>query len=91
MSDLLRKHIVFRGWVQGVGFRYRAWHAAELYSCTGWIRNDADGSVEMEIQGTEEGIDQVIAAVSRGFFITIEEMEVRRIPVIEERDFYVRD
>ena len=28
------KHITFYGWVQGVGFRYRARHAAELYGCT---------------------------------------------------------
>ena len=27
---MIRKRIVFSGWVQGVGFRYRARHAAEL-------------------------------------------------------------
>ena len=46
---MIRKHIVFYGWVQGVGFRYRARHAADLYGCTGWVRNEYDSSVSMEI------------------------------------------
>jgi len=54
MMNMIRKHISFYGWVQGVGFRYRARHAAELYGYTGWVRNEWDGSVTMEIQGTEE-------------------------------------
>jgi len=57
---MTRKHIVFYGWVQGVGFRYRARHAADLYGCTGWVRNEYDGSVSMEIQGEEENIDNWI-------------------------------
>ena len=55
---MICQHIVFNGWVQGVGFRYRARHAANLYGVTGWVRNDPDGSVTMEIQGTEEQIRQ---------------------------------
>jgi hypothetical protein len=31
MKNMVRKHITFYGWVQGVGFRYRARHAAQLY------------------------------------------------------------
>ena len=60
MMNRVRKHITFYGWVQGVGFRYRARHAAEMYGCTGWVRNEWDGSVTMEIQGTDEAIDKVI-------------------------------
>ena len=58
---MIRKRIVFSGWVQGVGFRYRARHAAEHLGATGWVRNEYDGSVTMEIQGTQEQIDGVIA------------------------------
>ena len=47
---IVRRHITFYGWVQGVGFRYRARHAAELYGCTGWVRAEWDSSVTMEIQ-----------------------------------------
>ncbi len=57
---MIRKRIVFSGWVQGVGFRWRARQAAQLFDCTGWVKNEYDGSVTMEIQGSEEQIDQPI-------------------------------
>ena len=91
MMNMLRKHITFYGWVQGVGFRYRARHAAEMYGCTGWVRNEWDGSVTMEIQGTEENIDRVIQAIEAGKYVRIEKMESRMIPVDpEERGFKTR-
>ena len=46
---IIRKHIIFSGHVQGVGFRWRAAKAAEMYGCTGWVRNDWNGTVSMEI------------------------------------------
>lgn len=86
---MIRQHIIFTGSVQGVGFRYRARHAADLYGCTGWVRNEFDGSVVMEIQGTEEQISQVILAIERGTFVRIENMNVKTIPVEEdERGFH---
>lgn len=83
MDDLIRKHIVFYGWVQGVGFRYRARMAAREIGCTGWVRNEYDGTVTMEIQGTEQQIDMVIRAIEEGTYIQIESMDVKMIPVIE--------
>ena len=80
---MIRRHITFTGWVQGVGFRYRARHAAELYGCTGWVRNEWDGSVIMEIQGEKPQIDQVIRALERGSYIRIENMDSRSIPLVE--------
>lgn len=88
---MIRKRIVFSGWVQGVGFRYRARHAAELLGATGWVRNEYDGSVTMEIQGTEEQIDEVIRAIGRGRYVKIENMDVRTIPVIpNEQGFWTK-
>ena len=81
---MIRKHFVFYGSVQGVGFRFRARMAAEMTGCTGWVRNDWSGSVTMELQGTESQIDAVILAIERGRFIHIENMECREIPVDEE-------
>ena len=88
---MIRKHITFFGWVQGVGFRYRARHAAELYGCTGWVRNEWNGSVTMEIQGHDENINRVILAIEAGRYICIENMDSRTIPVDpEERGFRTR-
>ena len=86
--NMIRRHITFHGWVQGVGLRYRARHAAELYGCTGRVRNEWDGSVTMEIQGTDENIDRVILAIEAGRYVRIENMDGQTIPVeSEERGF----
>ena len=76
----VRKRYTFTGSVQGVGFRWRARQAASLYDCTGWIRNEWDGSVTMEIQGREQDIDQVVATVREGRFIRIEGTKEEIIP-----------
>ena len=86
---MTRKHIIFYGSVQGVGFRYRARHAADLYGCTGWIHNEWDGSVSMEIQGEEENIGKVIIAIERGTYVRIENMDVKTMP-IEEHEYGFR-
>ncbi len=85
---MLRKRIVFYGWVQGVGFRYRAKLAADRYGVTGWVRNDPYDTVTMEIQGTGEQINKVIAELQNARFISIERMGITALPVIEgERTF----
>ena len=84
---MIRKSITFTGTVQGVGFRWRARHAANLYGCTGWCRNEWDGTVTMEIQGEEDRIDRVLLALQQGRFIEIERMDVQTIPLKEERAF----
>ena len=80
---MVRKHIIFYESVQGVGFRWRARNAAEHFSCTGWAKNEWDGSVSMEIQGEEEDIDRVILAIEKGTFVRIDNMDVKMLPVVE--------
>ena len=87
---MIRRRIVFTGQVQGVGFRWRAAQAARLYNCTGWCRNEWDGSVVMEIQGEESDIDRVIQAIEAGKYIWIRNMDVTpMIPETGEYGFYV--
>ena len=89
--NIVRKYIRFYGWVQAVGFRWRAVKAAEMYGATGWVRNEYDDSVSMEIQGAEKQIDDVIAAIQRGSYIRIDRMEVKEIaPDPDERGFRVK-
>ena len=47
------------------------------------MKNELDGSVTMEIQGTEENIDAVILAIERGTYVRIENMVSREIPLVE--------
>ena len=88
---MIRRHIVFTGRVQGVGFRWRAEKAAGMFRCTGWCRNEWDGSVSMEIQGQEADIDQVILRIEEGRFVQIENMRVKNIPVVEGDRYFVTE
>ena len=69
--------------------RNRAHHAAVLYGCTGWVRNEWDGSVTMEIQGTEEIIDKVILAIEAGRYVRIENMDCRTISPVEDESGFI--
>ena len=90
MSDRVRKRIIFYGNVQGVGFRYRALHAANSLGITGWVRNEWDGSVSMEVQGTEADIDQMILMIQRGTYVMIRDMKVKSLPLEKEESFRIR-
>ena len=62
--------------------------AATRAGATGWVRNDPGGSVTMEIQGTKEAIDEVLVAIGKSPYISIDSMEVETIPLKEgERGF----
>ncbi len=88
MDGIVRRRIVCHGWVQGVGFRWRARCAAAHVGATGWVRNEPDGSVTLELPGAEAQIDAVLQAIERGAYIRIERMEVRTLPVDpDERGF----
>ena len=88
---MTRYHFRFTGRVQGVGFRWTATRAADMLGLTGWVYNAWDGSVEMEVQGDEESIAELIRAIDRGRFIQIDAIDKEEIPVIDdERDFNVK-
>ena len=87
----VRKHITFYGRDQGVGFRYTAKYMAQSLGLTGWVCNESDGSVTMEIQGRGPMIDKLLVGLNRNQFIRIEWIDTKECQVIEEeRSFKVR-
>ena len=87
---MIRKHWKFYGDVQGVGFRYRASHAAEQLGITGWVKNCWDGSVEMETEGSEEAMDRLIEIIRSSRSIEITRMETELIPVCGSKMFTIK-
>ena len=71
----------FTGDVQGVGFRYRAYHAAYLLGLTGWVRNEFDGSVTMEVQGERQDIEAMLEMIRKSLYIDIYNIESKELPV----------
>jgi acylphosphatase len=62
-----RRRYVFRGYVQGVGFRATAAGAARRLDLAGSVRNQQDGSVELVAQGDPAAIDRLIDALKDSF------------------------
>jgi acylphosphatase len=59
------KHVCYQGRVQGVGFRYTAQRLAERFPVGGYVRNLADGSVEVVAEGPADQVDAFLAALGR--------------------------
>ncbi len=90
-DEIIRFHFVFRGRVQGVGFRYVSQFAANEYGATGWVRNEYDGSVSMELQGTRTQIEQVLLTLQNSRYIDIRDISRTQILAEpKEKKFRVR-
>ena len=91
IRDMIRRQYHVYGRVQGVGFRYTVTHAADALGLTGWVRNERDGSVTTELQGSEEAMDKLWEIVRRRTFIRIDRYDVIELSLDKtERGFQVR-
>jgi acylphosphatase len=59
-------HVVVRGRVQGVGFRWFVREAARNAQLAGWVCNRQDGGVEVEAEGPVDSLDSLRALLERG-------------------------
>jgi acylphosphatase len=62
----MRLHARVRGDVQGVGFRYFVERRARADGLDGWVRNDADGSVECVAEGPRPALESLLRALHKG-------------------------
>jgi acylphosphatase len=86
-----RVHVIVRGSVQGVGYRYTARMIADEIGVTGWVRNRRDGSVEAEVEGTPEQVDEMLAWMAEGPpGSRVESASVTDVAPLGERRFEVR-
>lgn len=89
-TEKIRKHIIFYGRVQGVGFRWHSSNFANASGLTGWVQNLEDGTVEMEVQGKEEKIDRLIEYLEGRNYVLIEKMDCRTLP-LEKNEWEFRE
>ena len=61
-----RVHLIVAGAVQSVGFRMFIDRKARELKLGGWVRNRMDGTVEIDAQGTEEAIEELIRQAKKG-------------------------
>ena len=80
---MIRRHYLFYGRVQGVGFRFTTFQKAKHLGLTGWVCNLSDGSVEACIQGEEKLIDYLINELQHDRFIRIDSIKMEEIAVLK--------
>jgi acylphosphatase len=56
-----RRIVTFVGRVQGVGFRATAVDVASGFPVSGWVRNEPDDSVRLEVQGASSAVEGMLA------------------------------
>lgn len=62
----MRRRVIVRGRVQGVGFRWFVREHARTLRLAGWVRNLPDGMVELEVEGAPEKVAELMAHVAEG-------------------------
>lgn len=63
---MIARHLIVHGRVQGVFYRDWTVKTARSLGLAGWVRNLPDGTVEAHVEGSEDRIEQLIAAMSEG-------------------------
>jgi len=88
---LKRKNIRVSGIVQGVGFRWFVVQHARTFGLVGWTRNNPDGSVEIEAEGTDDALESFVQEVHRGprFSRVDSVVNVEMEPLEKEKQFRV--
>jgi acylphosphatase len=89
-SAAVCKRVVYSGRVQGVGFRYAAQHLAEHYPVAGFVRNLANGNVELLAQGAREAVDEFLQSVARRMADYVETATVQEEESRQLKGFRIR-
>jgi acylphosphatase len=84
---MVRYEVVFKGRVQGVGFRYTTQDYAQGLGLLGWVRNLADGSVQMVAEGDEKDILDLIKRIEARFPIREKAVDHQIISQTSFEDF----
>jgi acylphosphatase len=90
-GQAVARMVYYSGHVQGVGFRATAVEIARGHPVTGWVKNLADGRVQLFVEGSEKPVEQFLTAIRRRWQKNIEKEQVEeRKPTGEHRSFVVK-
>jgi len=87
-----RLHAIIEGRVQGVGYRDYVRTEAQRLHLTGWVRNRADGTVEVVAEGEDVALNHLRMLLEKGpSMASVDEVQVTTGPPTGEfHDFRIR-
>ena len=82
-ENVARKRCVVRyeGRVQGVGFRFNAVRQTAGLAVHGYVRNEADGSVLLDVEGTALDVNRLLTRIKAEMQDNIEGIQVDEGPL----------
>lgn len=82
---MLAKRVIFEGRVQGVGFRYTVKDLSRGFDVCGWVRNLADGRVELQVMGEADEVESFIKEIAEESAVAhhIDKLFAEKIPPLE--------
>lgn len=91
VENAVRKAVNVSGRVQGVGFRFFVQQTAVNMNVSGWVKNESDGSVSMEIQAEPQILERLIEKIKKGNgYSRVLEMKSEDLEVVKgEKKFVI--
>ena len=84
-DNRVRYRVRYRGYVQGVGFRMTAVAQSRGLALDGFVRNEADGSVLMDVEGSGADVKEVMKRIDSAMRENIDDTIVESMPLRGEK------
>ena len=80
---MIAKRAIFAGRVQGAGFRFSPKQIATGFDVTGWVKNLVDGTVELQVKGEPEEVDEFLLEIRENSSLAhhVQEFHENEIPL----------
>jgi acylphosphatase len=84
-DDRVRYRVRYRGYVQGVGFRMTAVAQSRGLPVDGSVRNEADGSVLMDVEGAAANVKELMRRIDSAMRDNIDDTIVESMPLRRDK------
>jgi acylphosphatase len=79
-----RRNVLYSGHVQGVGFRWTVRQLAQGFAVTGFVKNLADGRVQLVVEGETAEIERLLVAIGQRMADHIRDAAITKSPATGE-------
>ncbi len=82
---MIARRAIYSGRVQGVGFRFSTKQIATGFDVLGWVKNLPEGTVEMQVKGEAEEVEEFLVEIRENSSLAhyVQEFEETEIPLAD--------